>query len=522
MVFVKFLFLCASLASVYCQDLGNTEWGSTIKMFDCRRPGQDCGAQRECQTGANSHLCATACKTPASYTAVSPYTCVETSTISPCTGDAAYFCQNGGTCRVLGGAPKCWCDEKYWGNQCQHPRVKIDCETDDTKIKITIKPLDDGTTHFNGKIYPEGKLDTAACHLTKTGTDPDAKWEKEWTIPAAAASPDSCGITHTDATANAAAFTTVNMIIQYHETFISTPDQKLSLKCSRPASGTVKTSVNEIGSSIAALDTGSVDTQTFKGVKFQITSDTTTPDPTVVTATQSIGAQLYIHVKLDDTSAQQLFKAIRVTNCAATNGYLTSGANRVKLTEANGCPAVDKSVVGYEPHVINVDAAPTQLFIPFKAFKFIQGNKLFITCDINLYDDTNKNTAKIDPGATCGSSTIVAAGRRKRSAAGTATTTMSQVVTVTSGNTTVTLKNNAGENGAQNAMTKASECLDNPQMQTVLAVLGLLLVLAVVALTATAVMYCRARNTQDSQAKFVDNYGYPMGSSTQTLAMPKI
>jgi len=54
----------------------------------------------------------------------------------------------------------------------------------------------------------------------------------------------------------------------------------------------------------------------------------------------------------------------------------------------------------------------------------------------------------------------------------------------------------------------------------VLAVLGLLLVLAVVALTATAVLYCRGRGNQDSRIKYVDNYA--MGSSTQTLAMPKI
>jgi len=156
--------------------------------------------------------------------------------------------------------------------------------------------------------------------------------------------------------------------------------------------------------------------------------------------------------------------------------------------------------------------------VPFVAFRFLTGDgKLYITCDVKVC--LTAADCKVE-GSTCSPSQTVAVGRKKREAAGTKTVRMGQVVTITTGNTSVTVDNrNDGSSGAQN-MKDASECLDNPQMQTVLAVLGLLLVLAVLALTATAVMFCRARNNQDAHVKYVDNYA--MGSSTQTLAMPKI
>ncbi|KAK7092887.1 hypothetical protein V1264_008565 [Littorina saxatilis] len=188
-----------------------------------------------------------------------------------------------------------------------------------------------------------------------------------------------------------------------------------------------------------------------------------------------------------------------------------------------GCPTDTQVVRG--DHIEETPATGKLVKIPLYAFMFVEGstdnkNTLFFSCSVKLCDAF---TVAVGPAcdapnpATCAGDFTAGRGKRRRRAADGDTRVVGQALTVRFGNATLEEEFRESSGSEQTGVeTDTAKCLKNPELQTVISVLGIFLLVLLIALIVVTFLFCR--RSRHTQGKYVDD-GHTMGSSTQTLNM---
>ncbi|XP_070189245.1 uncharacterized protein [Littorina saxatilis] len=184
----------------------------------------------------------------------------------------------------------------------------------------------------------------------------------------------------------------------------------------------------------------------------------------------------------------------------------------------SSCPTDSQVVRG--DHTLE-PASGTLVMIPLYAFMFVEGstdnkNTLYFSCSVKLCDDAANGEGVCD-APTCTGDFTGGLGKRRRRAADGDTRVVGQALTVRFGNATLEEEFRESSGSEQTGVeTDTAKCLKNPELQTVISVLGIFLLALLIALIVVTFLFCR--RSRHTQGKYVDD-GHTMGSSTQTLDM---
>ncbi|KAK7089545.1 EGF-like domain-containing protein 2 [Littorina saxatilis] len=482
----------------------------TGNFFDCRREGITC-TDGTCDAVGTTCTC-----DAATFTSLLAYHCVDNAVATTtCTNPA--LCLNGGECRVVGVTDTCFCPQLYTGTTCELPRIELTC--DSTAMTVTVRPHGS----FAGAMYAKGQASDTNCVLAASGTD----YVKAFDYTVAPGAVTNCGVVQGDledppGTVIGTKYT-LNVIVQYEITpdIVMGTDQELVATCSFPESATATGVIFE-SDATGNLDLGTGDAEGSPLVFDILGNDGTTS----LTAAQTVnvGEELTVTILLQTNPTYPEFL---IESCTAANGDddTATDYDSLDFVTTGGCPTDNQVVRGvHTSEIVATGDTGTLVKIPLYAFMFVKGstdnkNTLYFSCSVTLCDAAAvaASTCNAPDPATCTGDFPAGLGKRRRRAADGDTRVVGQALTVRFGNATLEEEFRESSGSEQTGVeTDTAKCLKNPELQTVISVLGIFLLALLIALIVVTFLFCR--RSRHTQGKYVDD-GHTMGSSTQTLNM---
>ncbi|XP_059179032.1 EGF-like domain-containing protein 2 [Physella acuta] len=486
-----FLAFCASVVWIFSYHVEAQT--STEFVYDCRRPGSNCGDGNTCNLSSGNCICP-------NTTAVN-YECKDLTGSGNCT----QTCINGGCV-----SSACVCKQGYYGQTCEMPRVQVFCNAEEMFININPHP------GFSGLITVFNKTD---CQLQNNTGSISLSYVSETVSPKLQGlslvikmTDEKCGYADKIDGGFSRKF-----FIQYNSYFKSSVDQIITAECRlQNGSTTVYSGTNIISDIDSPYNQVNVSTEVeivSLGVK---NNDKGIDSNTPIKIGESIDLVFALKTGVGYTD-------IRVDNCKANNHW--DKADNYKETEIlkDGCPA--PAAVGLFTGININMSSPMTVTISMKAFMFIGPSKqVNFVCNLTLcnsnsncqhnncsgfsnfynlyippttpapptttvspvvYQNTTtlNNTSTIAPvnstaelnTTTESNTTTQASGRRRRAASDGEQKTAKATISVYDPSTTSVPTSEAPDSNI------SSECMQDPNILTVVIILSVMVVLLLVA-----------------------------------------
>ncbi|XP_076453392.1 EGF-like domain-containing protein 2 [Babylonia areolata] len=467
----------------------------TGQLFNCHNKGQE----DLCQPGTcsmNGTSCD--CGDPATTTKVQDIQCVSNQDANQC--PSGRTCSGEGQCLSdRNGQETCYCNQLFIGDHCQTPRVSVTCRAGNMTIDVTPHGK------FTGQVYANGFLASPQCRLADDGS---GTWTGTYSLVPGQS--DTCGVTQV--TGPRGQEFEVKVRVQFNtapDLYVAT-DHVLTLTCNFHSEVNVTSSVSSVDAADVNLSPGS-----GGGVGVPVVFDILS-NGTVLGHLQevSVGQPLVLSVTLQKNEAYQ---ELLVLSCTASNRPAEDSENNVVTLPVvtEGCP-VQHSVVAGGHSSGRTAADEPWVRIPVFAFMFLEDNEdlknsLRFSCLVLLCPAGSPDC--LPPTCPADRRFQDGLGRRRRREVSEETVTVGRTLTVRLDSTRV--EGHSRESGVEGGRHRTTEeCFREPQLQVMVAVMGVALLGLLIALILVLIVSRRHRRRSAQKGMGEERWGQPSSASS--------